>query len=341
MHRNVLVTGGAGYIGSHTCVSLLDAGYKVTVLDNYCNSCPQALDRVERIVGKKLTRIEGDVRDSAAVAFALESSGASAVIHFAGLKAVGSSAKEPLQYYDNNVLGTLRLIQAMEERSVKTLVFSSSATVYGDPRLLPIPENHPLAASNPYGRTKLMVEGMLRDTFASDKSWRFMLLRYFNPIGAHFSGMIGEAPAGVPNNLLPFIAQVALGQRDHLNIWGNDYATPDGTGVRDYIHVVDVAKGHLRALDALAGIDFGQCTAINLGTGKGHSVLEVVREFELASGRSVPYKIWARRPGDVGECYACPELAFHLLGWRAEHDLQTMCRDIWRWQSNNPLGYAN
>ncbi len=341
MKKNILITGGAGYIGSHTCVELLNAGYAVTVFDNYCNSKPESLNRVERITGKSLVRIHGDVRDRVAMEAALRNSDATAVIHFAGLKAVGESGQIPLHYYDNNVVGTLRLLEAMQACGVKNLVFSSSATVYGDPQRLPLNEDHPLSATNPYGRTKLVVEDMLRDAFAADASWRFGVLRYFNPVGAHASGLIGEDPQGVPNNLLPFVSQVAVGRREFLNVWGNDYDTPDGTGVRDYIHVVDLALGHLRTLEALARSDTGMCTAINLGTGVGYSVLAMVKAFEAASGKPVPYQVQARRPGDIAACYANPLLAEQLLGWRAVRDLQTMCADAWRWQSGNPLGYGN
>jgi UDP-glucose 4-epimerase len=339
--HHILVTGGAGYIGSHTCVELLNAGYAVTVFDNFCNSKPEALNRVERITGKSLTRVRGDVRDGEALEAALHSSGATAVIHFAGLKAVGESGRVPLHYYDSNVVGTLRLLEAMQAVGVKTLVFSSSATVYGDPQRLPLSEDHPLSATNPYGRTKLVVEDMLRDAFAADDTWRFGLLRYFNPVGAHASGLIGEDPQGAPNNLLPFVAQVAVGRRDSLNVWGNDYPTPDGTGVRDYIHVVDLAIGHLRALELLSRNAAGLCTAINLGTGVGYSVLDMVKAFEQASGVSVPYSIQARRPGDIAECYANPQLALALLGWRAERDLACICDDAWRWQSKHPQGYGD
>lgn len=340
MKNNILVTGGAGYIGSHTCVELLNAGYTVTVFDNYCNSKPEALHRVERITGKTLTRIHGDVRDRAALEAALRSSGASAVIHFAGLKAVGESGQIPLRYYDNNVVGTLRLLEAMQACGVKALVFSSSATVYGDPQCLPLTEDHPLSATNPYGRTKLVVEEMLRDAFAADTSWRFGVLRYFNPVGAHTSGLIGEDPQGVPNNLLPFVAQVAVGRREFLNVWGNDYNTPDGTGVRDYIHVVDLALGHLRTLEALSRSEAGMCTAVNLGTGVGYSVLDMVKAFVQASGKPVPYQFQPRRAGDVAACYANPTRAQQLLGWQATRDLETMCADAWRWQSSNPNGYG-
>jgi UDP-glucose 4-epimerase len=338
----IFVTGGAGYIGSHTCVELLDAGYDVTVFDNFSNSHPEVVGRVERITGKKLRLVRGDIRDGAALAAALGQSGASAVIHFAGLKAVGESVTQPLAYYDNNVVGTLRLLEAMGECKVKTLVFSSSATVYGDPIRLPITENHPLSATNPYGRTKLMIEEILRDLHRSDASWKLGILRYFNPVGAHASGLIGEDPQGIPNNLLPIIAQVAVGRRACLNVWGNDYSTPDGTGVRDYIHVVDLALGHLKALKGLERLEEkAECLTVNLGTGTGYSVLDIVRAFEQACGRSVPYKIAPRRSGDIASCYADPQWAFELLGWRAERGIDAMCADIWRWQSGNPHGYSS
>jgi UDP-glucose 4-epimerase len=345
----ILITGGAGYIGSHTCVELLSAGFGVTVFDNFCNSHPEALARVERITGKKLRMVRGDCRDRAALVTALRESRASAVIHFAGLKAVGESVKQPLDYYDNNVVGTLRLLEAMSECNVKTLVFSSSATVYGDPKWLPLTEDHPLSATNPYGRSKLMVEDILRDLYRSDSSWRCGILRYFNPVGAHPSGLIGEDPQGIPDNLMPFVAQVAIGRREFLNVWGNDYPTPDGTGVRDYIHVVDLALGHLKALKALEtaatpstsdGQTQSGCLTVNLGTGVGYSVLDMVRAFEQASGRPVPYQIGPRRPGDIASCYADPRLAFDLLDWRAERGLEEMCADSWRWQSANPEGFG-
>ena len=308
------------------------------MFDNFCNSQPEALARVQRITGKKPTLVQGDIRDSAALEAALRTSGASAVIHFAGLKAVGESVQNPLAYYDHNVVGTVRLLQAMQECGVKTLVFSSSATVYGDPQYLPLTEDHPLSATNPYGQTKLVIEEMLRDLHRSDPSWRFSILRYFNPVGAHASGLIGEDPQGTPNNLLPFVAQVAVGRREFLNVWGNDYATPDGTGVRDYIHVVDLALGHLKALERLQM--HSECRAINLGTGMGYSVLDMVRAFEQASGKPVPYKVAPRRAGDIAACYADPAQALALLGWRAERGLQAMCADAWRWQSGNPDGYG-
>lgn len=337
----ILVTGGAGYIGTHTCVELLQSGFDVTVFDNFCNSHPEALARVRRITGKPVPLIRGDCRDRPALVAALRQSKATAVIHFAGLKAVGESVQQPLSYYDNNVVGSLRLLEAMGECGVKQLVFSSSATVYGDPQRLPLAEDHPLSATNPYGRSKLVVEEMLRDLQRSDASWRLCILRYFNPVGAHASGLIGEDPQGVPNNLFPIVAQVAVGRREFLNVWGTDYATADGTGVRDYIHVVDLAIGHLKALSVLSRVQ-GQtdCLTVNLGTGKGYSVLETVRAFEAASGKPVPYKLAARRPGDVAACYADPQRAQAVLGWKAERELAVMCSDAWRWQSANPKGYG-
>ncbi|GHC74013.1 UDP-glucose 4-epimerase [Pseudorhodoferax aquiterrae] len=334
----ILVTGGAGYIGSHVCVELLQAGHDVTIFDNFCNSSPESVARIERIAGRAPRLVRGDIRDGAALADALKTSGARAVIHFAGLKAVGESVQQPLAYYDNNVVGTLRLLEAMRACGVQQVVFSSSATVYGDPQRLPLTEDHPLSATNPYGRSKLMIEDMLRDLQASDASWRIAILRYFNPVGAHASGLIGEDPRGVPNNLMPYVAQVAIGRREQLQVWGNDYPTPDGTGVRDYIHVVDLAIGHLRALERLQAQEGG--LTVNLGTGTGYSVLDMVRAFEEASGRPVPYKIAPRRPGDVASCYADPAQALAVLGWRAERDLVAMCQDAWRWQSGNPNGYT-
>ena len=334
----ILVTGGAGYIGSHTCLELLAAGHAVTVFDNFCNSQPESIRRVERITGKPLPVIRGDIRDRAALEQALRTSGAKAVIHFAGLKAVGESVERPLSYYDNNVTGTVVLLEAMQACGVLTLVFSPSATVYGDPQRLPLTEDHPLSATNPYGRTKLVIEEMLRDLHRSDPRWRIAILRYFNPVGAHASGLIGEDPQGTPNNLLPFVAQVAVGRRAYVNVWGNDYPTPDGTGVRDYIHVVDLALGHLKALERLD--QHAECRAINLGTGVGYSVLDMLRAFEQASGKPVPYQVAERRAGDIAACYADPAQAIELLGWRAERNLQVMCSDAWRWQSGNPNGYG-
>lgn len=333
---NILVTGGAGYIGSHSCVALLDAGHRVIVFDNFCNSFPEALRRVEKITGKSATLVEGDIRNRAALEQALRRHRCDAVMHFAGLKAVGESVVKPLAYYDNNVAGTVRLLEAMQTVGVKTLVFSSSATVYGNPQYLPLTEAHPLSASNPYGRSKIMIEDILRDFYAAHPDWRIALLRYFNPVGAHESGLIGEDPQGIPNNLMPFITQVAIGKRDRLNIWGGDYGTPDGTGVRDFIHVVDLAVGHL---DALEYLEEPQCFAVNLGTGKGHSVLDVVKAFERACGRALPFAIAARRPGDIAACYADVTLAKTTLGWEARRSLDDMCTDSWRWQTNNPDGF--
>ena len=334
----ILVTGGAGYIGSHTCVALLEAGHEVTVVDNFCNSQPEALARVEQITGKKVHVMQGDIRSRPSMVMALRQSGASAVVHFAGLKAVGESVENPLAYYDNNVVGTVRLLEAMAECNVKQLVFSSSATVYGTPQQLPLVEDHPLSATNPYGQTKLVIEDMLRAHHLANPAWRVAILRYFNPVGAHESGLIGEDPKGTPNNLLPYVAQVAVGRREFLNVWGNDYDTPDGTGVRDYIHVVDLALGHVKALERLQ--NHSECAAINLGTGCGYSVLDMVFAFEKASGKAVPFKVGPRRAGDVASSYADPGQALVLLGWRAERGLDAMCQDAWRWQSRNPNGYS-
>ena len=336
--KTLLVTGGAGYIGSHTCVELLQAGYGVVVADNLCNSRREVFGRIERIAGRAVTFHECDVRDAAALRGIFGEHAIDAVLHFAGLKAVGESVDRPIEYYDNNVGGTLALCRAMAEAGVRKLVFSSSATVYGDPDAVPVREDHPLRPTNPYGHSKAMIETILQDLFRSDPAWKIALLRYFNPVGAHESGLIGEDPGGVPNNLLPFIAQVAVGRREALNVYGNDYPTPDGTGVRDYIHVVDLARGHLAALEKLATTS--EVLSVNLGTGRGYSVLEMVEAFRRASGRDIPYRIVARRPGDVAACYADPALAARLLGWRAERGLERICRDAWRWQSMNPDGYA-
>ncbi|HEY0588889.1 MAG TPA: UDP-glucose 4-epimerase GalE [Pseudoduganella sp.] len=333
---NILVTGGAGYIGSHTCVELLAAGHTIVVFDNFSNSHPECLARVERIAGRRPALVEGDIRDQAAIEQALRHYQCEAVIHFAGLKAVGESVAQPLAYYDCNVIGTHRLLEAMQVCGIRTLVFSSSATVYGEPQRLPLTEDHPLSATNPYGRSKLFIEDMLRDVYRADPSWRIAILRYFNPVGAHESGLIGENPQGIPNNLMPFVAQVAVGRREYLNVWGDDYATSDGTGVRDYIHVVDLASGHLKALLRLKS---PQCWEINLGTGNGYSVLEVVKAFEHASGQAVPYRISPRRAGDVAACYADPARAERVLGWKAQRGLEIMCRDHWNWQKRNPNGY--
>ncbi len=324
----VLITGGAGYIGSHTVVELLATGFDVSILDNLSNSKASVIDRIEAIAGKRPTFVQGDIRDHDTLMAAL--AGCGAVIHFAGLKAVGESVTKPIEYYDNNVAGSVKLFEAMRDAGVKTLVFSSSATVYGDPASVPIREDFPLSATNPYGRSKLMIEDVLRDIAKADDTWRIALLRYFNPVGAHASGTLGEDPNGIPNNLMPFVSQVAVGKLQQLSVFGNDYPTPDGTGVRDYIHVVDLALGHLAALGALSKQP-GLLT-VNLGTGHGYSVLDMVRAFEQASGRPVPYRIAPRRPGDIAQCYADPALAAKLLGWKAERGIQAMCADSWRWQ---------
>lgn len=337
MNNKVLVTGGAGYIGSHVCVELLEQGYQVVVLDNLSNGSPVALERVQEIAGKSLVFQRGDVRDETLVRQLLGAHGIDAVIHFAGLKAVGESVEQPLDYYDNNVNGALRLFDAMAQEGVRKLVFSSSATVYGDPASNPITEDFPLSATNPYGRSKLMIEEMLRDLYVSDASWNISILRYFNPAGAHPSGRIGEHPSGIPNNLMPYIAQTASGLRQQLSVFGGDYPTRDGTGVRDYIHVTDLAKGHIRALVKLA--DKPGCITHNLGTGTGYTVLEMVAAFEQACGRTIPYAVVPRRPGDIAECYADPALARQDLDWSARQGLEAMCADAWRWQQQNPSGY--
>lgn len=334
----VLVTGGAGYIGSHTCVELLQGGYDVVVLDNLSNSKVEALLRVAEITGREPAFVHADLRDGAVLGDLFRDRTFDAVIHFAGLKAVGESVRIPLAYYDNNIGGTLTLCDRMARAGIKNLVFSSSATVYGDPASVPIREDFPTGTTNPYGRTKLFIEEILRDLHRSDASWNIALLRYFNPVGAHESGRIGEDPNGIPNNLLPFIAQVAVGKLPRLRVFGNDYPTPDGTGVRDYIHVTDLARGHLKALERLAAAP-GVVT-YNLGTGRGYSVLEMVQAFEQASGRPIPYEIVARRPGDVAVCYADPALAGKELGWVGELGVEAMVRDAWRWQSQNPNGYS-
>lgn len=333
----LLVTGGAGYIGSHTAVALLEAGHEVVSLDNYSNSSPRALERVSRIAGRPLTAVEGDVRDAALLKRLFAQQPFDGVIHFAALKAVGESVSKPLAYYDNNVAGTLALLQAMQSAAVTCFVFSSSATVYGAPDELPITEQAPIRSTNPYGATKVMVEQMLRDLAAADAAWSVVSLRYFNPIGAHPSGEIGEDPNDIPNNLFPFICQVAAGRRERLAVFGNDWPTADGTGVRDYLHVVDLAAGHLRAFDfARRRRGF---TPVNLGTGRGVSVLQLVHAFEAATGRSIPFSIVERRPGDIAACWADPSAAARLLGWRAERSIEQACADGWRWQSRNPDGY--
>lgn len=340
-NNTILVTGGAGYIGSHTCVELLAAGFQVLVLDNLCNSSPESLRRVAEISEQdNIPFIEGDIRDAALLDRIFQEHSIYSVIHFAGLKAVGESVEKPLEYYDNNVAGTVTLLQAMQRHAVKNIVFSSSATVYGDPHTTPIQEHFPLSATNPYGRSKLMIEEMLGDLYKADPAWKIALLRYFNPVGAHASGRIGEDPQGIPNNLMPYIARVAVGQYEYLSVFGGDYPTPDGTGVRDYIHVVDLAKGHVKALQAFQHGDVPNLLVVNLGTGQGYSVLDMVNAFADASGRDVPYRIVARRPGDIACCYADPALAERLIGWKADKTLVEMCRDAWNWQHHNPRGYS-
>lgn len=334
---SILVTGGAGYIGSHTSVELLNAGYKIIIVDNFANSKPEVLKRIKEISGKSIRFYEVDILDKKALNKVFEENKIVAAVHFSGLKAVGESVRIPLKYYHNNITGTLILCELMEKHRVKKMVFSSSATVYGIPKEVPISENSSLGSVNPYGRTKLMIEEILRDLHVSDNAWSIALLRYFNPAGAHESGRIGEDPNGIPNNLMPHITQVAVGRREKLSIFGSDYSTHDGTGVRDYIHVVDLAKGHLKALDKImqtTGIE-----AYNLGTGTGYSVLDVVMNFEKATGQKISYEFTDRRPGDIDECYADPAKAKKDLGWAAEKNIEDMCRDAWRWQQNNPEGY--
>jgi UDP-glucose 4-epimerase len=335
--KTILVTGASGYIGSHTCVELAAAGYAVVGLDNLCNSTPEALRRVEKITGCAIPLHVLDVRDRAALNALLETHAIDACIHFAGLKAVGESVAQPLAYFENNVGGSVTLLQALAATGVTRFLFSSSATVYGDPESVPIKEDARLSVTNPYGRSKLMVEQVLEDLVRADPKWSMGVLRYFNPVGAHASGLIGEDPRGIPNNLMPFISQVAVGRREKLSVFGNDYPTPDGTGVRDYIHVVDLARGHVAALNEM--FRSGHSFTVNLGTGRGYSVLEMVRAFEQASGRPVPYQIVARRPGDIAVCYANPKRAWELLDWRAKKGLADMCADHWRWQHMNPDGY--
>ena len=333
----ILVTGGAGYIGSHTLVQLLEAGYKPIVYDNFSNASLESIRRVEAITSASIAVVEGDIRDREKLREVFATYSIDSVIHFAGLKAVGESVQKPLRYYDNNVNGTVVLCEVMAEAGCKSIVFSSSATVYGDPETVPIREDFPLSATNPYGRSKLMIEEILRDLYLSDNSWQIILLRYFNPVGAHPSGRIGEDPSGIPNNLMPYITQTAVGQLSCLSVFGNDYDTPDGTGVRDYIHVVDLADGHLKALEKLGTLE--EVLAVNLGTGQGYSVLEMVQAFEAACGHEVPYCIAPRRPGDIAACYADPSLAHDVLGWQAKKGIKEMCEDAWRWQQENPQGY--
>ena len=337
MERNILVTGGAGYIGSHTCVELLNSGYGVVVLDNFSNSSPESLKRVEKITGKKIALYEGDVRDGALLDKIFGAHKIECAVHFAGLKAVGESCRMPLEYYDNNINGTLSLVGAMRAHGCKKIIFSSSATVYGAPERLPLDESCRVGGTtNPYGTSKYFQEVILKDLYASDNEWTVVLLRYFNPIGAHESGLIGEDPQGIPNNLTPYIAKVAIGELKEIGVFGNDYPTPDGTGVRDYIHVVDLARGHVAALEKISksGVHI-----YNLGTGKGYSVLEVIRAFEKACGKKLPYVIKPRRAGDIAECYADCSKAFRELGWRAEFGIDDMCKSLWKWQQMNPKGY--
>lgn len=337
---NILVTGGAGYIGSHTIIELAAAGHDVTVVDNLCNSCEKSLERVEGITGKKVPFYKVDIRDRAGLDKVFEENKIDCCIHFAGLKAVGESVSKPYEYYENNIGGTLVLIDAMRSHGCKNIIFSSSATVYGNPAQIPITEECPKGqCTNPYGQTKSMLEEILKDIQKADPEWNVVLLRYFNPIGAHKSGLIGEDPNGIPNNLMPYITQVAVGKREELGVFGNDYNTPDGTGVRDYIHVVDLANGHVRALEAISrscGLKI-----YNLGTGHGYSVLDVVNAFEKANGVKIPYSIKPRRPGDIDSCYSDPEKAFKELGWKAKYGIEDMCRDSWNWQKNNPDGYCD
>lgn len=334
----ILVTGGTGYIGSHTVVELQNSGYEVVIVDNLSNSSPKVIERVEKITNKPVKFIEADILDREALTKIFAEEKIDAVIHFAGLKAVGESVAKPLEYYWNNITGTLTLLDVMRSAGCKNIIFSSSATVYGDPAIIPITEECPKGqCTNPYGWTKSMLEQILMDTYRADNEWNIILLRYFNPIGAHKSGTIGENPNGIPNNLMPYVTQVAVGKLKELGVFGNDYDTPDGTGVRDYIHVVDLALGHVKALDKLNS-DCG-LEIYNLGTGKGYSVLDIVKNFEEATGAKVPYSIKPRRPGDIAECYASAEKAKKELGWEAQYDIRQMCEDSWRWQSNNPNGY--
>ena len=336
---HVLVTGGAGYIGSHTCVELLEKGYQVSVLDNLSNSKYASLERVQQITGKSIAFYQIDLLDRHALFRVFEDNTFDTVIHFAGLKAVGESVDKPLEYYQNNISGTLNLLDMMTQHGLRNIVFSSSATVYGEPHALPIQEHFPLSAVNPYGRSKLIIEEMLQDLYRSDKRWNISILRYFNPVGAHKSGLIGEDPSGIPNNLMPYISQVAVGKLKRLSVFGNDYPTRDGTGVRDYIHVVDLARGHIKALVKLT-TNPGYIIH-NLGTGRGYSVIEMINAFEQVSGQPIAYDIVERREGDIASCYADPSLAQRDFGWAAEYDLPTMCADTWRWQSLNPQGFNN
>ena len=334
----ILVTGGCGYIGSHTVLELLNKNYDVVVVDNFSNSSPESLRRVQKITGKQATFYEADIRDSEAMSKIFSTHKVDAVIHFAAFKAVGESCRLPLKYYENNISGTVSLLQVMEKHNVKKIIFSSSATVYGDPERLPLDENCRLSTTNPYGSTKLMMENIMQDVHKADNEWNIILLRYFNPVGAHESGLIGEDPKGIPNNLMPFVAQVASGKLQCINVFGNDYDTPDGTGVRDYIHVVDLALGHVAAIEECkeTGVHI-----YNLGTGHGYSVMEMIKAFEKACGKTLPYKICERRPGDIAACYACPDKAKAELKWEAKFGIEEMCASQWKWQSGNPMGYES
>jgi len=334
---HVLLTGGAGYIGSHTAVELVTSGHQVIIADNFCNSSPLVLERLERILGHPVACERGDIRDEAFLAAVFQNHQIDSVIHFAALKAVGESCEQPLEYFDNNISGTISLLRVMRQEGIQRLVFSSSATVYGQPDSCPITESAPLRITNPYGRTKLVMEQLINDVCTAHPDFQAAILRYFNPVGAHASGLIGEDPSGIPNNLMPFICQVAVGRRETLNVFGDDYPTPDGTGVRDYIHVVDLARAHVAALDYLLREE--KNLTVNLGTGQGISVLDLVKAFEKASGKPIPYVIAPRRPGDVAECFADPSLANQLLGWRTEYAVERMCQDAWRWQEINPNGF--
>ena len=334
----VLVTGGCGYIGSHTVLELLNKDYQVVVVDNFSNSSFEALKRVQEITGKSVTFYEADIRDEQKMDEILSAHSVDAVIHFAAFKAVGESCKMPLKYYENNISGTVSLLKVMEKHGVKKIIFSSSATVYGDPERLPLDETCRFSTTNPYGSTKLMMENIMQDLYKADNAWNIILLRYFNPVGAHESGLIGEDPKGIPNNLMPYVAQVASGKLQKINVFGNDYDTPDGTGVRDYIHVVDLALGHVAAIERCmqSGVHI-----YNLGTGVGYSVLDMIHAFEKACGKKLPYEICARRPGDIAACYACPDKAKKELGWQAQFGIEEMCASQWKWQSGNPMGYES
>ncbi len=339
MSKKILVTGGAGYIGSHTCLLLLEAGFEVVVVDNLSNSSLESLRRVEKITNQFIRFYKVDLVNFEALNVIFEEHKFDAVVHFAGLKAVGESSQIPLTYYEQNVYSTINLLKVMQKHDCKKIVFSSSATVYGDPASVPIKEDFPISATNPYGRTKLFIEEIMRDQALADNDWHIVLLRYFNPVGAHKSGKIGEDPLGIPNNLMPFISQVAVGKREKLSVFGGDYPTPDGTGIRDYIHVVDLATAHVNAIEKIASLN--GVTTLNLGTGKGYSVLDMVKAFEKISGKKIAYEIVERRAGDIAECWAEPKLAYQVLGWKAQLDLSKMIEDTWRWQSENPLGYES